>query len=155
MLPEAMRQISAVAALEAHDPALVAEAKLDRDQPIVWIPAARIVEACRLLRQHSYARLSFVTAIDWYPLDPRFEVVYQLHSFDRNHWLRLKCRVREAAAEIDSVTDVWPSADWYEREVFDLFGVRFRNHPNLKRIMMPADWQGHPLRKDYPITGPR
>ena len=156
MLPDAMRQISALAALEARDPALIAEARLDREQPIVWVPTDRILEVCRFLKsEQSYIRLSFITAIDWYPLDPRFEVAYEVHSLERNHWLRLKCRLGEASPEIESVTSVWSNANWYEREVFDLFGIRFRNHPNLKRIMMPADWQGHPLRKDYPVSGPR
>jgi NADH-quinone oxidoreductase subunit C len=91
--------------------------------------------------------------VDWHPADPRFEVVYLLHSMGRNQRLRLKCWVSEQAAEIDSVTGVWRSAKWYEREVFDLFGIRFRNHPDLRRIMMPDDWEGHPLRKDYPVHG--
>jgi NADH-quinone oxidoreductase subunit C len=69
--------------------------------------------------------------------------------------MRLKCRVPGDHPEIDSVTAVWRGANWYEREVFDLFGIRFRNHPELTRIMLPQDWEGHPLRKDYPITGPR
>jgi NADH-quinone oxidoreductase subunit C len=156
MLPDAMRQIPALAALEAKDPALIVDAKLDREQPIVWVPADRILDVCRFLKtEQSYLRLSFITAIDWYPLDPRFEVAYEVHSFERSHWLRLKCRLGEASPEIESVTGVWGNANWYEREVFDLFGIRFRNHPNLKRIMMPADWEGHPLRKDYPVSGPR
>jgi NADH-quinone oxidoreductase subunit C len=156
MLPDAMRQIPALAALEARDPALIAEARLDREQPMVWVPSDRLVEVCRFLKsEQGYLRLSFVTAIDWYPLDPRFEVAYEVHSFARNHWLRLKCRLGEASPEIESVTGVWGNANWYEREVFDLFGIRFRHHPNLKRIMMPSDWEGHPLRKDYPVSGPR
>jgi NADH-quinone oxidoreductase subunit C len=80
-------------------------------------------------------------------------VVYQLHSIGKNQRLRIKCRLAGANPEIDSVTGVWRSANWYEREVYDLFGVRFRNHPNLVRILMPVDWDGHPLRKDYPVHG--
>ena len=100
--------------------------------------------------------------MDWYPREPRFEVVYHLHALPlgapgappaRSERLRLKCRVAGEAPEIDSVCEVWRGADWYEREVFDLFGVRFRHHPNLKRIMMPEDWEGHPLRKDFPVHG--
>ena len=96
-----------------------------------------------------------VTAVDRFPADPRFELVYHLHSIDRNERLRLKARISGADPVIESVTGVWRSANWYEREVFDLFGVRFTNHPDLRRILMPDDWEGHPLRKDYPITGTR
>jgi len=91
--------------------------------------------------------------VDWYPDEPRFEIVYLLHSIERNERLRLKCRVPSEAAGIDSVTGVGPRRNWYEREVFDLFGIDFRNHPDLRRIMMPETWEGHPLRKDYPVTG--
>ena len=89
------------------------------------------------------------------PAEPRFEVVYHLHSVERNQRLRLKARISGAEPEIESVTSVWRGANWYEREVFDLFGIRFTGHPDLRRIMMPDDWEGHPLRKDYPITGTR
>ena len=120
----------------------------------VEIAPERLVEACLFLKRDSqFERLSTVTAVDRYPSEPRFEVVYHLHSVSRNERLRLKCRIAGENPEIDSTTAVWRSANWYEREVFDLFGVRFRNHPGLRRIMMPEDWEGHPLRKDYPVTG--
>ncbi len=115
----------------------------------------RIAEVCRALKSQGFERLSTVTAVDRHPAEPRFEVVYHVHSIGRNQRLRLKCAVSGAAAEIDTVTGVWQSADWYEREVFDLFGIQFRGHPDLRRIMMPDDWEGHPLRKDYPIHGYR
>jgi len=115
----------------------------------------RIIEACRFLKDAGFERLSTVTAVDRYPSHPRFEVIYHLHSISRNQRLRLKCFLDGDSPEIDSATAVWRSANWYEREVFDLFGVRFRNHPDLRRIMMPEDWEGHPLRKDYPVAGPR
>jgi NADH-quinone oxidoreductase subunit C len=115
---------------------------------------ARIVDLCRYLKgEEKYIRLSAVTAVDWHPAEPRFEVVYQLHSIENNQRLRVKCRLSGEAAEIDSVFEVWRAADWYEREVFDMFGIRFRNHPNLQRILMPVDWEGYPLRKDYPVHG--
>lgn len=115
---------------------------------------ARIVELCRYLKdQEKYIRLSSVTAVDWYPAEPRFEVVYHLHSLERNRRLRVKCRLSGTQPEIDSVTSVWRSANWYERETYDMFGIVFRNHPNLVRILMPVDWEGHPLRKDYPVHG--
>jgi len=121
----------------------------------VIVDAAKIVEVCRSFKDQGFERLATVTAVDWHPAEPRFEVVYHLHSIARNERLRLKCRLTSAAAEIDSVVPVWRSADWYEREVFDLFGIAFRGHPDLRRIMMPEDWDGHPLRKDYPIHGGR
>jgi NADH-quinone oxidoreductase subunit C len=115
---------------------------------------ARIVDLCRYLKaEEKFARLSAVTAVDWHPAEPRFEVVYHLHSIENNQRLRIKCRLAGDAAEIDSVYPVWRGADWYEREVFDMFGIRFRNHPNLVRILMPIDWEGYPLRKDYPVHG--
>jgi NADH-quinone oxidoreductase subunit C len=121
----------------------------------VIVDAAQIVEVCRSLKDQGFERLATVTAVDRHPAEPRFEVVYHLHSIARNERLRLKCRLTSAAAEIDSVVSVWRSANWYEREVFDLFGIVFRGHPDLRRIMMPEDWDGHPLRKDYPIDGGR
>lgn len=118
------------------------------------VPPERIVETCRHFKnEEKYERLSAVTCVDWHPAEPRFEVVYHLHSLAQNRRVRLKCRLSGEAPEIDSVYSVWRSADWFEREIFDLFGVRFRNHPNLTRILMPLDWEGHPLRKDYPVHG--
>jgi NADH-quinone oxidoreductase subunit C len=115
---------------------------------------AKIVDLCRYLKNaETFVRLSAVTAVDWHPAEPRFEVVYHLHSLERNERIRIKCRVAGTDPEIDSVTGVWQGANWYEREVFDLFGIGFRNHPNLQRILMPLDWEGHPLRKDYPVHG--
>jgi NADH-quinone oxidoreductase subunit C len=120
----------------------------------VEIAPERLIEACRFLKSYlEFERLSTVTAVDRYPAEPRFEVVYHVHSISRNARMRLKARLGGDKPEIDSATAVWRSANWYEREVFDLFGIHFRNHPDLRRILMPDDWEGHPLRKDYPITG--
>lgn len=122
----------------------------------LYVEPARILEVCRWLKDEGkFVRLGGITAVDWSPADPRFEVVYFLHSIERNLRLKLKCRVSEAAAELESVTPVWRGANWYEREVFDMFGIKFRNHPDLTRILMPEDWEGHPLRKDYPVHGHR
>ena len=93
--------------------------------------------------------------MDWYPKEPRFEVVYHLFSTANKKYLRLKVRLSGDDANVDSLTPLWPGANFFEREVFDLFGVRFDEHPNLTRIMMPEDWEGHPLRKDYPVEGYR
>jgi NADH-quinone oxidoreductase subunit C len=115
---------------------------------------AKIVDLCTHLKfAHRYIRLSAVTAVDWHPAEPRFEVVYHLHSLEPFQRLRVKCRVSGKDPAIDSVTPVWRGADWYEREVWDMFGIHFHNHPNLQRILMPTDWEGHPLRKDYPVHG--
>jgi NADH-quinone oxidoreductase subunit C len=96
-----------------------------------------------------------VTGVDRFPVEPRFEVNYHLMSLARRERLRLKIRVGSEDPVVESVTSVWPTANWHEREVFDLFGVRFAGHPNLRRILMPEDWEGHPLRKDYPVEGYR
>ncbi|MFB3777963.1 MAG: NADH-quinone oxidoreductase subunit C [Bryobacteraceae bacterium] len=128
--------------------------KVDRSETTLEIQPGKIVAACRQLKEgQQFERLADLTAVDWHPREPRYEVVYHLHSVSRNQRLRLKCRLAGHAAEIDSVTSVWRSANWHEREVFDLFGIRFHNHPNLHRIMLPEDWEGHPLRKDYPVYG--
>jgi NADH-quinone oxidoreductase subunit C len=115
---------------------------------------AQIVDLCRYFKDsEKYIRLSGITAVDLHPAEPRFEVIYHLHSIEKNQRLRLKCRLSGDSPEIDSATGVWRAANWYEREVFDMFGITFRNHPNLVRILMPIDWEGHPLRKDYPVHG--
>jgi len=120
-----------------------------------WIAdPAQIVDLCRYLKnEQKFVRLSSITAVDWHPSEPRFEVVYHLHALEPNKRLRLKCRLGGENPEIDSVTSVWYGANWYEREVFDMFGIKFRNHPSLVRILMPVDWEGYPLRKDYPVHG--
>jgi len=135
-------------------PGAIRNGKWDRGEVTLEVAPERIVEVCRFLKsERQFVRLSDVTAVDWYPQEPRFEVVYHLHSLERNERLRLKCRLPGQDPELDSVTAVWRSANWYEREVYDLFGIRFRNHPDLRRILMPEDWEGHPLRKDYPVHG--
>jgi NADH-quinone oxidoreductase subunit C len=154
MLPDSLREQPVPAALETWDPAAIRSGKRDRGELTLEIAPEKIVEVARYLKQEQqFERLSAVTAVDWHPAEPRFEVVYHLHSVGRNQRLRLKCRLNGQAAEIDSVTAVWRSADWYEREVFDMFGVVFRHHPDLRRLLMPENWEGHPLRKDYPVHG--
>ena len=156
MLPEHLKEHATAAAVEAFDPDAVVSGKFDRGELTLEIAPQKIVSLCRFLKDElRFVRLSTVTGLDWYPAEPRFEVVYHLHSIDRNERLRLKCRLPGNDPEIESVTAVWRGANWFERETFDLFGVRFRNHPDLRRIMLPEDWQGHPLRKDYPVTGER
>jgi len=130
--------------------------KFDRGEVTLDIVPARISSVCGYLKyDQKFARLSSVTAVDRYPAEPRFEVVYHLHSIERNLRVRLKCRLPGGDPAIESVVAVWRAANWYEREVFDLFGIRFIGHPDLRRIMLPDGWEGHPLRKDYPVTGSR
>jgi len=144
------------AAVEAFDGDAITAARLDRGELTLEIRPAKIGSVCGFLKHdQGFVRLSTVTAVDRYPGEPRFEVVYHLHSIERKERVRLKCRLGGGDPAIESVTSVWRSANWYEREVFDLFGIRFLNHPDLRRIMMPDDWEGHPLRKDYPVTGSR
>jgi NADH-quinone oxidoreductase subunit C len=157
MIAEELQQFPAVARLLAWNASSVLDGKLDRNELTLVVDSACWLEAARLLQSDAelhYDFLSTVTAVDWYPADPRFEVVYHLYSTTRHEWLRIKVRVN-ADQEIASVTPVWPGANWYEREVFDLFGIRFAGHPDLRRIMMPDNWEGHPLRKDYPVEGYR
>jgi len=93
--------------------------------------------------------------VDWFPASPRFQLSYHIVSHGLKERIRLRAWTEEADPVIDSITPVWPSANYFEREVFDLFGIRFENHPNLRRILMPDDWEGYPLRKDYPVEGYR
>jgi len=154
MLSDELLAIPPLAALHQHLPAAVLEGSLERAEAVLCVNPEQIVEICRALKSFEpHVRLSAVTCVDWLGREPRFEVVYQVHFLTGNRRLRLKCRLSSENPEIDSIVSVWPAADWYEREVFDLYGVRFRNHPNLCRILMPADWQGHPLRKDFPVHG--
>jgi len=131
----------------------VIEASEFLGQLSVRIDRSRIVEVCNALRSDSETPFNYLSDLTCahYP-DQReapFEVVYNLYSIAANERVRLK--VATNGAGVDSVTSVWPSADWPEREVYDLFGVVFRNHPDLRRILLPPDWEGHPLRKDYPL----
>jgi NADH-quinone oxidoreductase subunit C len=156
MLPESLRESQPAAAVDGFDESAITGGHCERGETTLELDAARILAVCGFLkREQKFERLSTVTAVDRHPAEPRFEVVYHLHSVERNLRLRLKCRVGGETPEIDSVTPVWRGANWYEREVFDLFGIRFKGHPDLRRIMLPEEWEGHPLRKDYPVTGAR
>jgi NADH-quinone oxidoreductase subunit C len=156
MLSENLQQNAIATAVDAFDGDAITAGKLDRGELTLEIAPGKIVSICGFLKyDQKFVRLSSVTAVDRYPAEPRFEVVYHLHSIEQKQRVRLKCRVYGTDPAIESVTSVWRGANWYEREVFDLFGINFLNHPDLRRIMMPDDWVGHPLRKDYPVTGTR
>jgi len=155
---EQLKDRPEVAALLAGNPAAVTGAKFDRNELTLWVDRIALRDACLALKddpQLQYNALADVTGVDWYPREPRFEVVYQLFSTTNKRYLRLKVRLSGDDASVDSLVPIWPGANFFEREVFDLFGVRFDEHPNLIRIMMPDDWEGHPLRKDYPVEGYR
>jgi NADH-quinone oxidoreductase subunit C len=133
---------------------LVADAKYDRAELTLTIARENIVAACRAL-QPIYNFFEDVTAVDWYPSEPRFQITYHLLSHSLKERIRLVVLLDGTDAAIDTIVPIWPAANFYEREIFDLFGVTVNGHPNLVRIMMPEDWQGHPLRKDYPVEGYR
>jgi len=155
---ELLKSHPALARLLGSIGTAVQNARFDRDELTIWIDKSSIREACAILRDDAdcpFNYLADLTCVDWYPSEPRFEVVYHLLSIPKKERVRLKARLDGSSPAIESVTSVWPSANFYEREVFDLFGVRFTGHPNLKRIMLPDDWEGHPLRRDYPVEGYR
>lgn len=133
---------------------VVLEASEFLGQVSVRIDAESIVAVCEFLRDDADARFNYLSDLTCvhYPLAPErpLEIVYNLYSIPRNERVRLKVALADGAS-MDSVTSVWPTANWMEREVYDLFGVSFRNHPDLRRILLPADWEGHPMRKDYPL----
>ena len=145
-----------IAALQAALPGSVTHISYWVGDWTIVVPAARILEIARYLRESPEAAFdlcSDVTATDWPPRAERFDVVYCLYSIRHRHRLRVKARVADHQP-IASVTPVWPSSNWLEREVFDMFGIEFTGHPDLRRILMPDDWQGYPQRKDYPLEGP-
>ncbi|MFY9979450.1 MAG: NADH-quinone oxidoreductase subunit C [Candidatus Sulfotelmatobacter sp.] len=155
---EQLKAHPAVAMLLAWNQAAVAGAKFDRDEMTIYIDRAFIREACALLRDDAQCLFNFlsdVTCVDWFPAEPRFEIVYHLLSIAKKERVRLKVKLESSNPVVDSVTPVWPGANYFEREVFDLFGIRFSGHPYLRRLLMPEDWEGHPLRKDYPVEGYR
>jgi NADH-quinone oxidoreductase subunit C len=134
---------------------LATDAKFDRAELTIAVARENIVAAGKAAQQAGYNFLEDVTAVDWYPSEPRFQITYHILSMSLKERLRLVVRLDSDETAVDSITPVWPSANFYEREIFDLFGVHFGGHPNLRRIMMPEDWNGHPLRKDYPVEGYR
>jgi NADH-quinone oxidoreductase subunit C len=155
---ERLKDRPALAKLLASATIEVEAVKFDRNELSIWVPREHIVDAVRTLKEDPELKFDFfsdVTCTDWYPSEPRFELSYHLLSMLRKERLRLKVTLLGDDAQVDSIFSIFPSCDFFEREVFDLFGVRFHGHPNLVRILMPEDWKGHPLRKDYPVEGYR
>jgi len=155
---EQLKNHPAVARLLAWNPQLVEGVKFDRDEMSIYVERSAIREACVLLKEDSvcpFNVFSDLTCVDWYPSEPRFEVIYHLLSIANKERVRLKVKLNSSSSALESITSIWPGANYFEREVFDLFGIRFTGHPYLRRILMPEDWEGYPLRKDYPVEGYR
>jgi NADH-quinone oxidoreductase subunit C len=145
-----------IAKLEAAFPGMPVQVSYWIGDWTIIVPAGQILAVAKSLREMPEAAFdmcSDLTATDWPPRAARFDVIYCLYSTRHRHRLRVKAQLPDGQT-IASVTPVWPSANWLEREVFDMFGIRFAGHPDLRRILMPEDWQGFPQRKDYPLEGP-
>ena len=147
---------SIIDTLTSAVPGAAYEAAPSVDFATIYVPAASLVETCRVLRDTPSLRFNVlveVTATDYLPIEPRFEVVYHLLSIPNRQRLRVKVRVgaSELNGVVPTVQSIWPAAGWPEREVWDMFGIVFAGHGDLRRLLMPEDWDGHPARKDYPV----
>jgi NADH-quinone oxidoreductase subunit C len=148
-----MTATEVIATLAPLVPNAALEAAPSVDFATIYVPADRLVETCRALRDDQAFRFTTIieiTAADYIPRQPRFEVVYHLLSIPRRERIRLKVRVPDRGT-VPTVQGVWKGAGWPEREVWDMFGIVFDGHPDLRRLLMPDDWEGHPARKDYPV----
>ncbi|MDY0212332.1 MAG: NADH-quinone oxidoreductase subunit C [Desulfuromonadaceae bacterium] len=144
-----------VAKLKQEYPAAVVDVVEHRGETTVTVQKEDIVAVCAYLKNEAgYNFLCDLCGVDYLGVEPRFMVVYNLYNIATKERLRLKAAVAEQSCCIDTVTGVWSTANWHERECWDMFGIRFNNHPDLRRILMPEDWVGYPLRKDYPLQGP-
>jgi NADH-quinone oxidoreductase subunit C len=152
---EGLPEHPALKAILAWSPDALTDARFDRNELTLTIAANQIRAAAATVQAAGYNFFEDMTAVDWFPSSPRFQLSYHILSHTYKEHIRLRVLVEEQYPSVESITPVWPSANYYEREVFDLFGLRFEGHPNLRRIMMPDDWVGHPLRKDYPVEGYR
>ena len=132
----------------------IVETREFRDEITVVIPRDALLDVARLLKEDpalDYCFLSDLCGVDWPGRTERFDVVYNLYSVSHNSRLRLKVRLKENELSLHSVTGIWPTANWHEREAFDMFGIEFTGHPDLTRILNPDDFKGFPFRKDFPI----
>ncbi len=148
MLPEEL-----ISHLVTDLPGLNLICRVDKEHAVAEIAPSKLPELLSFLKDtpdYAFSLFMDLTAVDWFEKRaPRFDVVYHLYSVEHNHRLRIKLQVDDSEA-VPTATKLWPAADWYEREVWDLYGIKFAGHPNLKRIMMYEEFKGHPLRKDYP-----
>jgi NADH-quinone oxidoreductase subunit C len=144
--------------LRAWNPNAIEEVIEFRGETTIVLPRKTlraVAEHCRDHADLKFNLLTDATCVDRYPHEPRFELNYNLVSIPRRQKIRLKVRLAGSDTVVDSLVPVWPGANWLEREIFDLFGIRFTGHPDLRRILLPEDWEGYPLRKDYPVEGYR
>jgi NADH-quinone oxidoreductase subunit C len=140
------------------NPKAVAEVIEFRGETTIVVPRELLraaAERCREDAKLQYNFLTDATCVDCFPAEPRFELNYHLVSIPRREKVRLRVWLGGSDPVVDSLVPVWPGANWLEREIFDLFGIRFSGHPDLRRILLPDDWEGHPLRRDYPVEGYR
>ncbi len=153
-----MSEASAAAdRLKEAFPEAVLEVSVFRGETAVVVRREDLLQVGRFLKEEqdlAFDYLTLLSAVDLFGKEPRFEVVYQLYSMRYRRRLRLKVRLPSGEPVVDSVVALWPTANWHEREAYDLMGVEFKNHPDLRRILLPEEWEGHPLRKDFPLTGP-
>ncbi len=152
---EGLPEHPALKAILAWNSAALSDARFDRHELTLVVLPELLVGALATLRDAGYNFFDDMTAVDWYPGEPRFQLTYHLLSHGFKEYIRVLAMVGSDDPSIESVTSLWPAANFYEREVFDLFGIRFEGHPNLRRIMLPDEFEGHPLRKDYPVEGYR
>ena len=160
IVAESSRQNANVVAecLRSWNPKAVAEVIEFRGETTIVVPRELLratAERCREDAKLQYNLLTDATCMDRYPAEPRFELSYHLVSIPKREKVRLRVRLGGNDAVVDSLVPVWPGANWLEREIFDLFGIRFTGHPDLRRILLPDDWEGYPLRRDYPVEGYR
>lgn len=144
----------AVAKLQRELGESVLSADEFRGQTSVTLDREAIVNACQMLRDDPELDFNFLaalTAVDYWPSEPRFKIVYQLYSLANKEFIGLRAQLTNESPEISTIESIYPNANWHEREVFDMFGVTFKDHSDQRRIIMPYDWEGHPLRKDYPL----
>ncbi len=144
-------------ALQDRLPDLEMEIKKSCGQLSILVDKKMIVPLCKVLKEHSATQFDYLAdlcGVDYLGKSAkRFQVVYNLYSISRNHRIRVKTDLDEADCFVDSVTEIWKTANWHERELFDMFGIEVKGHPDLRRILMPDEWEGYPLRKDYPLQG--
>jgi len=157
-MPDDLENNVALQKLREFDPEAVVDAQIFRGEVTLAIRADRLIRVCEFLRDAPELTFKFlvdVTALDHYPEEPRFRTVYHLLSLETGARLRLKVPISGDNPRVDSAVPVWRAANAYEREIYDMFGIHFNGHPDLRRILMPDDWEGYPLRKDYPVEGYR